>query len=165
MVECSDCGFQNPAGSRFCSQCGARLPEELHTGDTTHVIALVEDEPRHPDMNSDLAAALKAVPAGAALLVCTRGGIAEERYLLDAEVTTVGRATECDIFLDDITVSRHHAKFLLHDGEVTVEDGGSLNGTYVNRTLVDGSALLHAGDEVQIGKFKMMLYVGEPGRS
>jgi pSer/pThr/pTyr-binding forkhead associated (FHA) protein len=125
---------------------------------------MVEDEPR-TDISSDLAAALRVVPAGDAVLVCTRGGIAEERYLLDSEVTTVGRATDCDIFLDDITVSRHHATVLLHDGVVTVEDGGSLNGTYVNRVLVDGSAVLHPGDEVQIGKFRMVLYVGDPGRS
>jgi hypothetical protein len=165
MVECTECGFHNPVGSKFCSQCGSRLPEAPHTGDTTHVIPMIEDEPRRFDVSLEVAAAVNAIPAGAALLVLTRGGQDGERYLLDAGVTTAGRATDCDIFLDDITVSRHHARFILRDGAVSVEDNGSLNGTYVNRTLVDGSAVLRPGDEVQIGKFRMVLYAGDPGRS
>ena len=62
-----------------------------------------------------------------------------------------------------ITVSRHHAKFTMQDGQMTITDLGSLNGTYVNRTLVDGSAVLRPGEEVQIGKFRMVFFVSEHG--
>lgn len=79
------------------------------------------------------------------------------------QVTSVGRHPDSGIFLDDITVSRHHARFVRRGAEMMVEDLGSLNGTYVNRTLVDGSAVLRLGDEVQIGKFRLVFFVGEHG--
>ena len=97
--------------------------------------------------------------AGAALLVVKRGPNAGSRFLLDQETTSAGRHPDSDIFLDDVTVSRRHAEFRSVEGGFTVVDVGSLNGTYVNREPVDASPLAH-GDEVQIGKFRLVFYVG-----
>ena len=100
-----------------------------------------------------------SLPPGMALLVVRRGPNAGARFLLDHDVTTSGRHPDSDIFLDDVTVSRRHAEF--HRGPVgfTVRDVGSLNGTYVNREPVD-SAVLANGDEVQIGKFRLVFLTG-----
>ncbi len=163
MIECGKCGSENTAGSNFCSNCGARLGVEP-SSDTTRVIPVVVDEgPQIVEMNSEDQAAVEAIPEGKALLLVTRGPDMGARYLLDNPVTTVGRHPDSDIFLDDITVSRHHAKFIMGNGVVCVEDQGSLNGTYINRTLVDHSAPLRPGDEVQIGKFRMVYFVSEHG--
>ena len=101
--------------------------------------------------------AVHALPPTSALLVMQRGPSAGARFLLDAERTTAGRSTEADIFLDDVTVSRKHAEFVREGRAFWVRDVGSLNGTYVNRQRID-QAELHAGDEVQIGKFRMTFH-------
>ena len=101
---------------------------------------------------------------GQALLVVKRGSNAGARFLLDQDTTTAGRHPEADIFLDDVTVSRRHAEFRRNESGYEVVDVGSLNGTYVNRTLVDGTAALRDGDEVQIGKFRMIFHTGGHGR-
>ena len=107
--------------------------------------------------------AIGALPSRSALLLVRSGPTAGARYLLDADVTTVGRHPESDIFLDDITVSRHHAKFVRSAGHLYLEDLGSLNGTYVNRTLLDGRSMLREGDEIQIGKYRATISLSEPG--
>ena len=98
-------------------------------------------------------------------MIVTRGPDVGARYRLDKEVVTAGRSPKSDIFLDDITVSRHHAQFVMKDHSVSIVDNRSLNGTYVNRTLVDLEAILRPGDEVQIGKFRMLFFVSERGLS
>ncbi|WP_043535124.1 FHA domain-containing protein [Actinomyces polynesiensis] len=98
--------------------------------------------------------AVDALPAGSALLIVQRGPNSGARFLLDPEVTNAGRSPKSDIFLDDVTVSRRHCQFIAHEGGFLVRDSGSLNGTYVNRERVD-QAELHAGDEVQIGKYRL----------
>ena len=102
---------------------------------------------------------LDALSAGSALLVVKRGPNAGSRFLLDQSTTSAGRHPESDIFLDDVTVSRRHAEFRREGGEFVVVDVGSLNGTYVNREPVD-TALLANGDEVQIGKFRLVYLTG-----
>jgi pSer/pThr/pTyr-binding forkhead associated (FHA) protein len=104
------------------------------------------------------------LPAGSALLVVRRGPNAGSRFLLDVPTTSAGRHPDSDIFLDDVTVSRRHAEFRRDAGEFVVVDVGSLNGTYVNREPVD-TAVLANGDEVQIGKFRLVFLTGprEPG--
>jgi len=129
--------------------------------DTTLVFAAVgsvegDVEPSRGDV--DLAA-IDALPAGSALLVVERGPVAGARFLLDAERTTAGRRPESDIFLDDVTVSRKHAEFVRRpDGVFVVRDVGSLNGTYVGRERIEGEQVLHEGDEVQIGKYRLVFY-------
>src|SRR5206468_11869069 len=102
-----------------------------------------------------------ALPAGSALLVVKRGPNAGSRFLLDRATTSAGRHPDSDIFLDDVTVSRRHAEFRREGGDFVVVDVGSLNGTYVNREPVD-TAMLAGGDEVQIGKFRLVFLTG-PG--
>jgi pSer/pThr/pTyr-binding forkhead associated (FHA) protein len=107
----------------------------------------------------DPAEAAHGLPPGAGLLVVRRGPNAGSRFLLDAPVTTAGRHPDSDIFLDDVTVSRRHAEFRREGNTFSVRDVGSLNGTYVNRERID-KVDLAGGDEVQVGKFRLVLLLG-----
>ena len=116
--------------------------------------------------STDAEAAVKAVeglPSGSALLMVTRGPSVGSRFLLDQPVTSAGRHPDSDILLDDITVSRRHAEFGREKGQFRVLDVGSLNGTYVNRQPVD-LAVLQSGDEIQIGKFRLV-FLTKPATS
>lgn len=179
MITCGNCGHQNTDGSNFCSQCGTALarsqqpaaqqtPQQPdpartgapagaeHTGDTTRTMpAMAEDD--ESGLGPDEIEAVNALPKGSALLIVRRGADAGSRFLLDTETSTVGRSQDADILLDDISVSRRHAVFTRTDAGVVVKDVGSLNGTYVNRQMVD-EQLLQPGDEVQIGKFRLVFY-------
>ncbi|MCY7325264.1 MAG: FHA domain-containing protein [Microbacteriaceae bacterium] len=101
--------------------------------------------------------AIAALPSGSALLVVRRGPNAGARFLLDSDITTVGRHSNADIFLDDVTVSRRHTEFLRHGTSFEIKDLGSLNGTYLDGVRID-SAVLKDGAEVQIGKFRLTFY-------
>ena len=100
-----------------------------------------------------------SLPPGMALLVVRRGPNAGARFLLDHDVTTSGRHPDSDIFLDDVTVSRKHAEFVRRGDQFVVRDIGSLNGTYVQRDRID-EVVLKDGDEVQIGKFRLVFIAG-----
>ena len=162
---CTQCGQQNPEGSRFCARCGAALPTpSMHHPspvDTTSTIALaaIEGALEQGDGGPAPAALDEQPPAGTALLVVKRGPNAGSRFLLDADVTTAGRHPESDIFLDDVTVSRRHADFVREGSSYVVRDVGSLNGTYLDRQRIDVSPLAN-GDEVQIGKFRLVFLAG-----
>lgn len=151
-VFCNNCGHRNPPGANFCSSCGSVLSEP--GPDATVTLHPVDAQGESGD--EELTVALPDQPTGAGILVVKRGPNAGTRFLLEAPVTRVGRHPESDIFLDDVTVSRRHAEFT-HDGagHHTVRDVGSLNGTYVNRERIE-EAVLASGDEVQIGKFKLV---------
>ena len=105
--------------------------------------------------DDDIALAVSDLEAGSAVLVVRRGPNVGERYQLDSEVTRAGRHPDSDIFLDDITVSRRHAEIHRLDGRYTLRDTGSLNGTYLNRERIDDAPLV-SGDEVQIGKYRLV---------
>lgn len=102
---------------------------------------------------------VEGLPEGSALLVVKRGPNAGSRFLLDQETTTAGRHPDSDIFLDDVTVSRRHAEFRRDGEDYEVVDVGSLNGTYVNREPKNSSTLSN-GDEIQIGKFRLVFLNG-----
>ena len=102
---------------------------------------------------------LEALSAGSALLVVKRGPNAGSRFQLDKDVVSAGRHPQSDIFLDDVTVSRRHAEFRRTSEGYEVSDVGSLNGTYVNREPIESSTLSN-GDEVQIGKFRLVFLTG-----
>jgi len=125
---------------------------------TFGAIGAVEQDAVGPvGLSPDETAAVQALPATFALLVMQRGPSAGARFLLDSDRTVAGRSTGADIFLDDVTVSRKHAEFVREGSEFVVRDIGSLNGTYVNRNRID-AAVLRAGDEVQIGKYRMTFH-------
>lgn len=109
------------------------------------------------DVTAEEQEAIAALPSGSALLVVRRGPTSGARFLLDADVTSVGRHPNADIFLDDVTVSRRHAKFLRHGTTFEVNDLGSLNGTYFDGVRIE-SAQLNDGAEVQVGKFRLTFY-------
>ena len=110
------------------------------------------------DVTAEEHDAIAALPSGSALLVVRRGPNVGARFLLDADLTTVGRHPEADIFLDDVTVSRRHAEFLRSGRSFEVKDLGSLNGTYLDGNRIDGTARLLDGAEVQVGKFRLTFY-------
>jgi pSer/pThr/pTyr-binding forkhead associated (FHA) protein len=177
MPFCTNCGRQNPDDARFCAQCGTRLlsadappPAPVDSGEpldeSTATIQIGAGDARSETSDRQLnpvdAAAVDALPAGHALLVVQRGPGSGSRFLLDADVTNAGRHPDSEIFLDDVTVSRRHAEFT-RDGDVfTVQDAGSLNGTYVNRDRID-RVQLKDGDEVQIGKYRLVFFSGHEG--
>ena len=116
-------------------------------------------EPDAPTAAEAPVSGIDGLPPGSALLVVKRGPNAGSRFLLDEDTTSAGRHPDSDIFLDDVTVSRRHAEFHRDGGSFAVRDVGSLNGTYVNREPVD-TAVLANGDEVQIGKFRLVFLTG-----
>ena len=162
MPYCTNCGKANPDDARFCSHCGTRLVAEGAT-DSTATISIAGSERTEISSDRQLnpvdAAAVDALPLGSALLVVQRGPGAGSRFLLDKDVTTAGRHADSEIFLDDVTVSRRHATFTREGDTFTVADAGSLNGTYVNRDRID-RVLLSDGDEVQIGKYRLVFFQG-----
>ena len=167
MPFCTACGRQNPDDARFCSQCGTRLvtPEPAEpTGETTSTIQFGVGSDRVDTSDRALnpidAAAVDALPVGHALLVVQKGPGSGSRFLLDQDVVNAGRHPDSEIFLDDVTVSRRHAVFnRAPDGSFTVSDVGSLNGTYINRDRIE-SVQLKDGDEVQIGKYRLVFFAG-----
>ena len=164
---CTRCGHDNPEDARFCAQCGAPLSrvEYASSPDATSIFqpGSFDEASLGDEQGEEHAGAVDALPPGSALLVVKRGPNAGSRFLLDQDVTTAGRHPDSDIFLDDVTVSRRHAEFHRDAAGFTVRDVGSLNGTYVNREPVD-TAVLASGDEVQIGKFRLVFLTGMRGR-
>ncbi len=152
---CTHCGHRNPEDARFCANCGAVLQD-----DTT--VSFTPIEPGDEAAES-LLAAQHDLRAGQALLVVERGPTAGSRYLVDADRTTLGRQPESDIFLDDVTVSRRHAEIRRDGARFSIHDQGSLNGTYVNLQRVEDTELADQ-DEIQIGKFKLAVYMAHETR-
>ena len=152
-MRCSRCGNENPENARFCANCGNPLQEDATVRFTP---AEAEDEA------SDRPLQQGELQGGQALLVVQRGPNAGSKFLIDKDVTTTGRHPESDIFLDDVTVSRRHAVFRRTQEGYVVSDVGSLNGTYVNRDRVD-EVLLSGGDEVQIGKYRLVYFPSQAG--
>ena len=168
MPFCTACGRQNPDDARFCAQCGNRLValEPAGEGDASETMSFrappSSEQAEERPLDEEAAAAVDALPADSALLVVQRGPQAGSRFLLDSDVTAAGRHPDSEIFLDDVTVSRHHAEFLRTPGGFRVRDVGSLNGTYVNRDRID-EVVLQGGDEVQIGKFRLVFFASQAG--
>jgi pSer/pThr/pTyr-binding forkhead associated (FHA) protein len=164
MPYCTNCGHENPDGARFCSNCGTRLLPAERAAETTSAGLTIQDSSDDSDrlLSTEEQAAIEALPPGSALLVVLRGPGAGSRYLLDTDLVTVGRHPDSEIFLDDVTVSRQHAVFRRTSEDYLVADVGSLNGTYVNRDRVD-EILLSNGDEVQIGKFRLVYFSASGG--
>ena len=146
-VYCPECGFQNPEAANYCAKCGALLVRDSGAETT---MAYLPDE-----RDEDAAEALEDLGVkGPALVVRSGGGRAGETFHPEGERTTIGRSPECEIFLDDVTVSRKHAVLTHRDAGFYIEDLGSLNGTFLNRRRIE-SGQLSDGDELQIGKYRL----------
>ncbi len=147
-VHCPECGFQNLESSNYCSRCGALLIREDGTGHTTMTFA-------PDDLAHEEGAPLEDLRVeGTALVVRSGGGRAGETFPLERGRIAIGRSPDCDVFLDDVTVSRRHALVVRDERGFRIEDQGSLNGTFLNRRRIE-SARLEDGDEVQIGKYRL----------
>ena len=145
-VYCPECGFQNPESANYCARCGALLVKE-QPSDATQTFS--------PEELEDTGAFDEVSLQGPALVVRAGGGRSGEIFRPAGETTMIGRSPECDVFLDDVTVSRKHALLVRgSDGAYTIEDQGSLNGTFVNKRRIDSSRLEN-GDELQIGKYRL----------
>ncbi len=146
-VYCPECGFQNLESANYCSRCGALLVSE-EVDNPTETISLDELEEEGGDLE-------ELGVEGPALVVRSGGGRTGEQFPLERTQTTIGRTPDCDIFLDDVTVSRRHAIVARGAGGFSIEDLGSLNGTFLNRHRIE-KADLESGDELQIGKYRLI---------
>jgi hypothetical protein len=143
--KCPACDGAVTPEDRVCDACGLRL-----SGTTASFEPVAAEEP---------AGVYDSTGGEGPVLVVHKGAEVGERFYLDGTEFTVGRDPECDIFLNDVTVSRDHALLLVSSDGVSVEDKGSLNGTYVNDVLVD-KARLRNGDALQVGRFRMIFLSG-----
>jgi hypothetical protein len=147
-IYCPECGFQNSEAANYCSRCGALLVKDDPGSETTMSYTPEEAEEGGLLTLEELGA------EGPALVVRSGGGRAGEHFVPQGERTTIGRSPDCDIFLDDVTVSRKHAVLVQRVDAYYIEDQGSLNGTFLNRRRIE-SGRLENGDELQIGKYKL----------
>ena len=154
---CPECGFLVQEGANYCAKCGAYVaaPAEERRPSTdattaTYVIDEATGELR-PAAVEDVAA------QSGALVIRSGGGRVGQSFPLKGERMTIGRSPDAEIFLDDVTVSRHHAVLVRRSGAWYLDDSGSLNGTYVNRRRAE-SHRLEDGDELQVGKYKLTYF-------
>ncbi len=153
-ITCANCGHENQAGSNFCSSCGQPLPRDV-------------DEPRTITFAIDMSGTSEEVEIDASavdtggVLIATRGPNSGSQFKLEHVITTAGRHPDSDIFLDDVTVSRRHVEIERTTDGYVVRDVGSLNGTYVNHRLINSDTPLTNGDELQVGRFKLVFIAGE----
>lgn len=152
---CAQCGQPLPSGAKFCPSCGNPVDGDSAPGAADAATGVIDTG------EVDMSATLDDLPSlapGTALLVVVRGPNAGSRYLLDRDATTIGRHPDSNVFLDDVTVSRHHARVDREDEHFVLHDLGSLNGTYLAGERVDRQTL-QVGNEMQIGRYKL-LFVG-----
>jgi pSer/pThr/pTyr-binding forkhead associated (FHA) protein len=153
-VFCNHCGHRNPPDSAFCSSCGSPLDLK---GDRTVTLTAVDPLQDAPGTEDDVVVPVGDLPRGAAVLIVRGGPQAGDRFTLTGDETRLGRHPDSEIMLDDITVSRRHASIERTPEGYVVTDAGSLNGTYVNQERIE-RAVLHHGDELQVGKFRLVLF-------
>jgi len=154
---CTKCGHYNPESSIFCARCGVRFEgEDASLGETAVGLPAVEAE---AEDEVEVSLPTEPLEAGSALLVIKKGPDAGMSFTINRNVIVVGRHPESDIFLDDVTVSRRHAEIRREGNAFNLLDTGSLNGTYLNHERIETS-LLENGDEIQIGKFRLLFFAG-----
>jgi hypothetical protein len=150
-LHCTECGFVNVEGANYCQRCGALLARAEGSEPVTATYVIDESGELVP-LELDEVTAL-----GPALVIRAGGGRVGESFPLEGERMSIGRRPDADVFLDDVTVSRDHALLIKRGEEWHLDDCGSLNGTYVNRSRIE-SQRLQEGDEVQIGKYKLTFH-------
>jgi hypothetical protein len=145
-VFCPECGSRNSEGASFCVRCGASLIAEQPESATT--LSYV------PGEDTGEITPFAACADDACLVIRSGGGRGGETYVLRGDRVTIGRHPDAGIFLDDVTVSRHHAVVVREGESWVIVDEGSLNGTFINRRRGDRT-VLSDGDEIQIGKYRL----------
>jgi pSer/pThr/pTyr-binding forkhead associated (FHA) protein len=159
-LHCTECGFVNDEGANYCQRCGALLPRGEVTGAPPGGVG---GDPTTATYRIDEAGELVPVEIGEvtahgpALVIRAGGGRVGESFAVERERTSIGRRPDAEVFLDDVTVSRDHALLIRRGDQWHLDDCGSLNGTYVNRSRIE-SQRLEEGDEVQIGKYKLTFH-------
>ena len=148
-MRCPECDQPQSASHRFCSNCGAPLHPDGVTLESTGPFSVV-DGPTFGIADADNL-------EGPVLAVRTGGPTGVVFPIPRTGIVTIGRSPDADIFLDDITVSRHHSQIEHRVEGLVLRDLGSLNGTYVNRRRIHDEERLQNGDEVQVGKFRLVL--------
>lgn len=151
---CPVCNHRNDMAANFCSSCGARISSGVD--ETTAAIPIITAP--GATVETDHLEDRQSFDEGIGILVVDDGPKGGSRYALDRDVVTAGRHPESDIFLDDVTVSRRHVEITNDSGSYLVADVGSLNGTYINKELVENAELVD-GDELQIGRFKLTFLI------
>lgn len=148
---CAECGFVNPEAANYCQKCGAFIGARegaddqpstttYQVGETGEIAAI--------DIDAEVER------TGAALVIRSGGGRAGESFPMSDDRIAIGRSPDAGVFLDDVTVSRNHALLVTRGDGTYIDDLGSLNGTYVNRSRIE-SQRLEDGDEIQVGKYKL----------
>jgi pSer/pThr/pTyr-binding forkhead associated (FHA) protein len=153
-VFCNQCGHRNPPDSSFCSSCGSPLDVQ---SDRTITLAPVDPLQESSSTDDDIVVPMGELPTDTAVLIVRGGAQAGDRFTLGDGRIRLGRHPDSEIVLDDITVSRRHASIERTADGYVVTDAGSLNGTYVNQARIDQAVLQH-GDELQVGKFRLVLF-------
>jgi hypothetical protein len=152
-LHCTECGFVNAEGANYCQRCGALLPRDESGGEPVTATYKIDEAGELVPVELG-----EVTARGPALVIRAGGGRVGESFELDRERTSIGRRPDADVFLDDVTVSRDHALLIRRGDQWHLDDMGSLNGTYVNRSRIE-SQRLEEGDEVQIGKYKLTFHV------
>jgi pSer/pThr/pTyr-binding forkhead associated (FHA) protein len=151
-VHCPECGFVNTEGANYCQRCGALLARPEGTAEPVTATYRIDEDGELVPVE------LQEVTAhGPALVIRAGGGRVGESFAVDQERMSIGRRPDAEVFLDDVTVSRDHALLVKRADQWHLDDCGSLNGTYVNRSRIE-SQRLEEGDEVQIGKYKLTFH-------
>ena len=161
-LHCTECGFVNGEAANYCQRCGALLERGEGTAAGGSAAGLGGDPVtatyRIDETGELIPVEIGEVTAhGPALVIRAGGGRVGESFAVDGERMSIGRRPDSEVFLDDVTVSRDHALLIRRGEDWYLDDCGSLNGTYVNRSRIE-SHHLEEGDEVQIGKYKLTFH-------
>lgn len=148
-VQCLECGFLNSEAANYCQRCGASLARAEGALDPATVTYRIDETGELIPVEQE-----EQLARGPALVVRSGGGREGEIFPVQGERMSIGRRPDSDVFLDDVTVSRDHAVLVNRGQQWHIDDCGSLNGTYVNRSRIE-SHQLQEGDELQIGKYKL----------
>src|ERR1700677_3510422 len=149
---CTECGFVNDDSANYCQSCGAHLADAAASGEAITATYRIDESGELVPVEIG-----EVTAHGPALVIRAGGGRVGESFPVELERMRIGRRPDAEVFLDDVTVSRDHALLISRGEQWYLDDCGSLNGTYVNRSRIE-SQRLEEGDEVQIGKYKLTFH-------
>lgn len=133
---CPICKSELEEGAAVCPTCGFQLAGK------TEAFAPVAAAETTPE------------PTSVPVLKVLKGPYNGQEFTMSEGTFTIGRDPACDLFLNNMTVSRLHATIIIDGTTAKVKDEGSLNGTWVDGIIVD-EAPLAPGSTLQIGTFEM----------